>query len=243
MKYSKRVLISIVILLVVISSSSVIILTYLNTGPSRLEISFTPDSLNTIPDDVGWFLVEIDTDQYIVDYNVDISTNVSVDTDYNYWPETPLLEVFLYPNSSHIDLCIEINVTFSSGSLTASDTAQMDVLNWTASDLAYVLERKNVFIEYLIDNHPEFGITHGTEWTPIYNCAGILIVGHYLFLSDDWELEIDWHVMIPPYDWVRVYLRNRADLDPSWAGEIQSWSTNNTVVLEISPPEQIYRPA
>jgi hypothetical protein len=28
----------------------------------------------------------------------------------------------------------------------------------------------------------------------------VLIVEHYLFFSTDWELDLSWHVMIPPDD-------------------------------------------
>ena len=241
MSASKRLSVAIVLLIVIFSSFAAVLI-YLNVGSARLDISFIPDRLNSSPGEIGWFLVEIDTSEEITTYELDIQTNTSIDTDYVYWPQTPLLEVFLYPNSSHIDTCIEVEVTLSVGDLIAHDSAFMLVWNWTFEGVEEVIEKRDVFIDYLAANHPELGINETTSWTPIFNCAGILIVGHYLFKSSQWEMEIAWHVMIQPYDWVQVYLRPRAEIQPSWAGEIESWSTDNQTIMEIEPPAEIYRP-
>jgi len=231
-----------VVLLIVISSAFVAILFYLDSNPVRLDVSFIPENVNTSPGEIGWFLVEIDSPTVITDYDVVIQTNASIDTDYRYWFQTPLLEVFLYPNSSHIDMCIEVEVVFTWGELVAHDSAFLHVLNWTFEGLTEVLEKQDVFIDYLKSTHPEFGINETTSWTPIHNGAGILIVGHYLFKSAQWEMELAWHVMIAPHDWVQVYLRPRGEIQPSWAGNIESWSTDNQTIVEIDPPTEIYRP-
>ncbi len=213
----------------------------LKSNPGQIDIRFIPDHLNTIPDDTGWFIVEVNSTQEIVDPDIEIHTNASIETDYTYWPQTHLIEVFLYPDLSHMDTCIEVEVTISSGPLVASDSALLLVWNWTASELPPVIEKRDVFVYYLASNHPELGINETTVWTPIYNCAGIIVVGHYLFQSDLWEMEVAWHEMIPPSDWVHVYLRQRQDVKPSWAGEIGSWSDVDRVVVEVDPPEEIYR--
>lgn len=242
MDYSKRFLVGIGLLLLVIISSIVVVLIWLNSDSGSLEITFIPERMNTAPDETGWFLVEIDSSRPLTDYDIDLQTNVSIETDYTYWSQTPLLEIFLYPDSSHVDSCIEVNVTFSSSRLVASDVAFLEVLNWSLGELSQVIEKRDVFIEYLAANYPELGINDTTSWTPIYNGAGILVVGHYLFKSDIWELELDWHVMIAPHDWVKVYLRKRADVQPSWAGMIESWSSDNHTIIEVEPPTDIYRP-
>jgi hypothetical protein len=241
LKYSKRSLTGIGLLLIVITSS-VVVLIYLNSNIERLEISFLPEYMNSAPGETGWFLVEINSTRQTTDIEIDIQTNVSIETDYTYWSQTPLLEIFLYPDSSHIDSCIEVNVTISSGALVAHDVASLSVLNWSFGELTEVIEKRDVFINYMAINYPELGINDSTSWTPIHNGAGILIVGHYLFKSDQWELEIDWHVMIAPHDWVKGYLRHRAEVQPSWAGIIESWSSDNHTIIEVEPPTDIYRP-
>ena len=239
MKRSNRFLLGIVLSAIVVFSVFGLYMFYVR--PSLISVRFIPEHVNTIPGQTGWFLVEIISGQQIDDYDVQILTNTSIDTDYVYWPQAPLLEVFLYPNSTHVDTCIQVEITFTSGFSVARDTALLYVLNWEGSELAEVIGKRDVFVDYLADSIPDFGINETVSWTPIYNCAGILVVGHYLFMSDLWELEVSWHVMIPPYDWVQVYLRHRGYVEPGWAGRIDSWSTDNTTILSTEPPEEIYR--
>ncbi|MGY5852798.1 MAG: hypothetical protein RTU92_04455 [Candidatus Thorarchaeota archaeon] len=243
MRFSRRVAASIGIVLIVVFSTVVAALIYLNSQPDTLEINFIPETVNTIPGEPGWFLVEITTTRFIAEYDVSIQTNVSIDTEYRYWSEAPLLEIFLTPNSSHVESWVEVEVTFSVGSLSANDTALLLVLNWTSTDLPDVIEKRDVFIEYFSIHYSEFNIDNDTEWTPIYNGAGILVVSHYLFRSAEWELAISWHVMIPPHDWVEVYLRPRAHTQPSWAGKVESWSSDNHTIVTLDPPIEIYRSA
>jgi len=225
--------------LIVVVSTIGLALLAMNSNP--LTINFVPDYLNTIPNDVGWFLVEINTDRELRNAEITIHTNVSIETDYTFWPATKLIEVFVYPSTSNIDQCIEIQVTFSCDSLVAQDTALVYVWNWEGDDVSYASGMRDAFVKHLAENNPELGINETTTWTPIYNTAGIIIVTHYLFKSEQWEMELSWHVMIAPYDWAHVYLRQRCDLVPSWAGEITSWSTDNATIVEVEPPIEIWR--
>lgn len=50
-----------------------------------------------------------------------------------------------------------------------------------------------------------------------------LVVSHYLFLSPEWELHVEWHIMVAPDDWARIDLRRRfVESAPSEAFEISS---------------------
>jgi hypothetical protein len=94
-------------------------------------------------------------------------------------------------------------------------------------------QRLAPFVQYLAANHGDFGIDAATTWESWDPAPGILVVMWHSFLSDDWEALIQWHVMIPPHDWTRVYLRRRDTLECAWAGEI---STENAPVTEITLP-------
>ena len=48
--------------------------------------------------------------------------------------------------------------------------------------------------------HPELGITVETEWTPTIVRPHILVLMYDPFFSQDWEMGLRWHVMIPPVD-------------------------------------------
>lgn len=84
-------------------------------------------------------------------------------------------------------------------------------------------EIRDRFIPWLATNHPEFGITSENEWTETIVRPHIAVVMFYLFFSEDWEMGVSWHVMIPPHDWARIYLRHRfVEVQPSYAFEISS---------------------
>ena len=102
---------------------------------------------------------------------------------------------------------------------------------------------RNRFIPYLSASHPEFGITDQTEWIPTIVKPHILVVTHYLFFSDEWELGVMWHVMIPPYDWAKIYLRHRyTDMQPQYAFEISSISADPPLEpYPIDPPDEVDR--
>jgi hypothetical protein len=74
-----------------------------------------------------------------------------------------------------------------------------------ANDARPYFER---WIAWLATNHPELGITNDTVWQPSF-VSTFLVVSHYAFWSDEWEMVIAWHNMIPPDDWTDVFLRRR----------------------------------
>ncbi len=103
-------------------------------------------------------------------------------------------------------------------------------------------EMRDLFIPWLEANHAEFGITSQTEWTGMVVSPYILEVSHYLFFSDEWEMHVYWHVMIPPDDWARIDLRNRStEVTYSHSFEISSRSDPEQEPHEIELPEQVWR--
>ncbi|MFX1548412.1 MAG: hypothetical protein ACFFCU_19545, partial [Promethearchaeota archaeon] len=116
------------------------------------------------------------------------------------------------------------------------------VWEWEGSEQEQVYEKLAPFITYFSLNKPDFNISSSTLWEITCNDAGFLVVEHCLLKSETWELELSWHVMIPPHDWVTVYLRPRSQIKPIWGGMIESWNISNNLVFETDPPEHIFRP-
>ncbi|MFW9999286.1 MAG: hypothetical protein ACFE88_04150 [Candidatus Hermodarchaeota archaeon] len=100
---------------------------------------------------------------------------------------------------------------------------------------------RDAFVSYLSINHPHFEINENTSWDGFGNSPQILIVEHFLFKSAFWEMELARHVMIAPYDGVTICLRPRFSLFPNWSGTINSWSSGNHIIIEIEPPDKIFR--
>lgn len=96
------------------------------------------------------------------------------------------------------------------------------------------------FVAWLGTEHPELGITDATAWEGMRG-SWVLIVEHYLYFSDEWELDLEWHVMVPPSDWSRISLRKRwTEARPSFAYEIESVAGGDAP-REIAPPEAVWR--
>jgi hypothetical protein len=92
------------------------------------------------------------------------------------------------------------------------------------------------WIEWLARNRPELGITSATEWDPMY-VSPLWIVSKYAFWSDEWEMVVAWHIMVPPDDFTEVYLRRRwDDLDYSLAFRQDSFANDSEPrAIEPSP--------
>jgi len=98
------------------------------------------------------------------------------------------------------------------------------------------------FIPWLAENCPELGITERTVWHGTIVSPHILVVTHYLFFSDEWEVHIGWHVMIPPDDWARIELRRRyLETEYSWAFRIDSVSAEPNIFREVEPEGPLWR--
>jgi predicted secreted protein len=98
------------------------------------------------------------------------------------------------------------------------------------------------FIPYLEMNYPELGITSETVWKGTIVRPRILVVSHYLFFSEQWEMGLSWHVMIPPYDFAEIYLRRRdSDLSSTYAFKINSLVSGEDPYPVDLPSDGIWR--
>jgi len=96
------------------------------------------------------------------------------------------------------------------------------------------------WLRWLATEHPELGIRPDGTWEPIF-VSTLLVVSHYSYWSDDWELTLAWHNMIAPHDWSDIYLRRRGtDALPSLAFRIDSVS-GETEPHAIDPPTELVR--
>jgi len=111
----------------------------------------------------------------------------------------------------------------------------------TPPEMACVVRDR--FVSYLAECRPELGISAQTEWTGTVVKPYWWVVTPYLFFSDEWEMGLEWHNMIPRYDWSRMYLRPRhTHMSPLYAFEIHSMSAQPPLEpMEIPPPPVVDR--
>ena len=139
-------------------------------------------------------------------------------------------EVNVIPTHMSVNKILTLNITGNMDGFKKTETFDIEVLDRQDSLGETASEIRDLFIPWLTENHPEFEITDKTEWKGSIVNPGILVVMHHLFLSEDWELYVTWHVMIPPYDWARIYLRPRFS------------ETQSTSAFEISSLQEVEDP-
>ena len=132
-------------------------------------------------------------------------------------------EVSVIPRAASVNETFTLTITGERFGLVRTETFGLEVVTGE-DDLGPIAEEmRDRFVPWLSVNHPEVGVTEETEWTGTIVNPRILVVMHYIFFSEEWEMYLTWHVTIAPHDWTRIYLRHRFDeTGPSHAFEISS---------------------
>jgi hypothetical protein len=132
-------------------------------------------------------------------------------------------EVIVIPSEASVNQTLTVTITGERGGLKQTETTNIEVMIGEDGVRSYATEMRDKFIPWLAINHPEFSITNETEWIETIVNPRIIVVMHYIFLSEGWEMYVTWHVTIPPHDWARIYLRHRfTESRPAYAFEIPS---------------------
>lgn len=109
---------------------------------------------------------------------------------------------------------------------------------------AAALDIAGVFVDELagsVDALPPTtaGLVNGT---PV---AGLLVVTHYAWFTDEAEIGLAWHIMVAPDDWAELTIRPRDQLAPTEAYRLTSWSTalagGEVAIDVIDPPPEVVR--
>ena len=93
----------------------------------------------------------------------------------------------------------------------------------------------NELIDWLETNHPEFGSFSTANSYAYITYLAHLIVEHWTFLYDEWEMRICFHVMIPPYDWSMIWLRPRGEVDAIFSAKRESDGTVYEIPISDYP--------
>lgn len=150
-------------------------------------------------------------------------------------------QVVVTPAQASTEKTIKVTITGNQGSSTDKKVVSFNVVEGEDDRQEYAGELLDRFVSWLTRNHPELGITGDTGWNGTMVSPVWLVVSHYLFFSEEWEVHLEWHVTMPPHDWAKIDLRHRFDeLEPSYAFEISSLNADSEP-LPIEPPEAVWR--
>jgi hypothetical protein len=148
-------------------------------------------------------------------------------------------EVTVIPAAVTAESQLPVTITASRGDVEKSEERSLTVMPGEDTLAQEAALHVAPFITWLAANHPELGITPETSWDGGLG-SWVLIVEHYQYVSEEWELGLSWHVMVAPEDWARIYLRHRwTESEPSLAFEISSFSGGSEPVPMT--PEGIWR--
>lgn len=212
--------------------------------PFQIEVQ--PQQLKgfSIPGQSIVFLVTIAKDSQVDSNIVEISAeakDASVSIEHKNITNSQVAEVTVIPSPASAGKSIEVNFTGTRGSLTAKNTVIFDVIEGEDDRKVYAAELLDKFVDWLSRNRPEFNLSSKTQWIGTMVSPQWLVVSHYIFFSEEWEMHVQWHIMIAPDDWARIDLRRRfSETKPSSAFEISSRSTSNQV-KPIAVPDVIWR--
>ena len=106
----------------------------------------------------------------------------------------------------------------------------VEMFDWTSDNLPDAIIKRDELIDWLEVEHPEFGTFTGENCYAYITYPAHLVVEHWTFLYENWEMRICYHVMIPPYNWSKLCLRERGEVNSIFAARRESDGT----VYEIS---------
>lgn len=109
----------------------------------------------------------------------------------------------------------------------------IDVIYFEPSE--YVIGKRDEFISWLYNEHPEYGDLSSQEWFSFVTYPGILVVEHWTFLSDEWEFRVCSHITIPPYNWSKMCLRQLGRVEASIAAHQEYDGTTYEIPIEEYP--------
>lgn len=156
-----------------------------------------------------------------------------------------IAEVTLTADAVDEDLDTTVTVVAQRGSVEHTATRPVVVMPGEDDLGPMAADLLALFTERLSESNPELGIGPERDFDSNVVAPRLLVVSHYLFVDDEYELGLSWHVTIQPHDWAELYIRPRGTLTPTRAFRVSSWSAAlegaEVEFSEVSPPEEIVR--
>ena len=148
--------------------------------------------------------------------------------------ETNVTEIVIGPSHS-VDLGSHfIDLTATNMDNSETITLEVEIIDWVGTGgYGYAQEKLGEFIPWLEANYPELGTFSDRQWDIYATYPGILVVMHHTFLDMEYELRLSHHVMIPPHDWSKMYLRPRGEWDGIFAAKRECLDGVNYIIHEI----------
>jgi hypothetical protein len=154
-------------------------------------------------------------------------------------------EVTVVADPATMQRPLDIVVTGRRGDIEVTVTKSTEVFPWEDDRGEYAGILLDVFTTWLAQNEAELGIDEATELSGSFVAPGLFVVSHYCYISEEWELGLSWHVMVPPDDWAEIYLRPRGEERPTLAFRLASQAAaledGDVTISAVDPPLEVVR--
>ena len=171
-------------------------LTNTETTPFSLNVTNRPasfgDALYTIPNQKCLFLVTIEENQTSQGSKAVIISATSTDCQITVFPQTitsgKVAEVTVVPAEADVGKNVTVTIQGERDGLKQTKTVTFEVIEEEDREETLgpeAVNMRNNFTQWLSTNHPELGITNETVWTGTVLNPRVLVVMHYMFLSED----------------------------------------------------------
>jgi hypothetical protein len=99
-------------------------------------------------------------------------------------------EITVIPDEASLGENLTVTIIGERDGLKQTKTFTVEVLEGEDDIAQNAEEMRDKFIPWLAKNHPELGISNETEWIGTIVNPRILVVMHYIFISEEWEIYV-----------------------------------------------------
>lgn len=175
------------------------------------------DSIRSYPNGGGIFVLKMIPDQ---DFAGKINLELNSEVRLNAVLSKSLLEkndsvfdITLHPDQNLAPGIYVIKLISDYAGKQKSKNLQVEVFEWGGNPEDAEI-KFNQFKSWIEQNAPTFENIFTTQKDIYSTYPQTLIVEHYTYLYTEYEVRLCYHVMIPPYDWSKLCIRNRHKMNP-----------------------------
>jgi hypothetical protein len=117
------------------------------------------------------------------------------------------------------------------------DTLELEVIPGYQGFMDHTLARnyRDSALQFIMHEYPgiiyDYGDLVSADWTGFYPYPPPDIVSHFVFLHENWRINVLWHVMVPPDDWKKVFIYNNEE-EAGWGIRMDSENQPVEIPLE-----------
>jgi hypothetical protein len=193
-----------------------------NNPPNNVDLGdFTVttkyDSIRSYPDGGGIFIIHITPNkafQGTVKLSLEAYSKLNAKLSKTLLDQKDtVVEITLNPDKDIDIKNYSINLSFKHARKIEIKSLQVNLYDWQTGNIDDAKEKLNNFKNWLIYLNPKYTSLFDNIKQIYMTYPQILIVEHWTFLKDDYEIRMCFHVTISPYQWSYIQIRRRGSIE------------------------------